>query len=276
MMRLIRKLFMSSVVFSTMFLSVLFVPSISVAGLNVRLDLECASIVQFEELNATLKIKNITGTSLIISKDQSAADAVVTFVIERNEYDVVKPLSERPFVNSLLIKSNKEGLIKVDLSQWYNLFKTGRYVVHANVEWRGKVYNSNDMMIDVVRGLEILKKEYSVIGYDDKMRTLSLRYWRRNQAEFLFLRVDDDDEDVNYGVFRLGLVIRFHKPTITIDRYGYVTVLHQSGPDRFTRSGFKMERDEVKYIGQCDQKEDGTPYPKTQKRVLQIKPPKKK
>ncbi|MCK5850299.1 MAG: hypothetical protein KAH23_05235 [Kiritimatiellae bacterium] len=275
-MKSARILSIFSVAFPVIFFGAFFLPCPSFAGLDLRLDLECASIIQFEELNATLQIKNITSRTLVISRGQSTDNAVVTFVIERKKNDVVKPVSNRLFVESLLIKANAQDEIKIDLSRWYNLFKTGRYIIYANVEWQGKKYNSNEMMVDVVRGLEILKKEYAVPGYDDKVRTFSLRYWRRKQSEFLFLRVDDDEENMNYGVFRLGVVIRFHKPTIKIDGYGYVTVIHQSGPDRFTRSGFKVGRDNIKYIGQCDQKQDGTPYPVLQKRVLQMKPPEKK
>ena len=231
------------------------------AQLAIRLDLECASILQFEQIEAVLTVQNTSRTPLVIMPGDKQNNATLRFLIERKRFQPLAKVDKRPLVEKLVVRPDKTQKVALDLSQWYTMGKVGRYIVRAEIEWGTKTHKSNAVMVDVVRGLELVTLRRDVPGANSGRRTYTLRYWSRARSEQLFLCVDDEEAGLNYGVFRLGPIIRLKKPYMKIDAQGYVTVLHQSGPDRFTRSGLRSSRNGVTFIGQAFELEDGKPYP---------------
>lgn len=231
------------------------------AGLEMGLKLECASILRFERLDATLTVVNTGRTPLMIMPGTDQNNGVVRFLIEKKRFEPLPKTDKAPLIRKLIVGPDKTESVTLDLSLWYAMAKEGRYIVRAEIDMLGATYKSNAVMVDVVRGLEILNLTRGVPGMSGRTRTYSLRYWSRNRQEHLFLCIEDEAAGVHYGVFRLGTVIRLKKPVLKVDSLGYITVRHQSGPERFTRSGFLSARAGVKYIGQVHELEDGRPYP---------------
>jgi hypothetical protein len=109
--------------------------------------------------------------------------------------------------------------------------------------------------------MELTRLKRYLPGYEDVERIYSVRYLARGDSEVAFLCVDEVPSGLNYGVFRLGNIIRLFKPTLEMDSRGRVTVTHQSRPYCFTRTNFLSSRHQVYCVDQSYHLPDGRPYP---------------
>jgi len=137
-----------------------------------------------------------------------------------------------------------------DIGIWYDLSRMGKYLVYATAERGGKSYASNQVMVEVVNGIELRSVTKAAPGGSGRVLTYSLRYWARNRGEFLFLRVDDKENRMNYGVYLLGPLVRVFAPAIEVDRNGRITVVHQSGADRFSKTVFQFTDAGMQFVEQ--------------------------
>ena len=130
-----------------------------------------------------------------------------------------------------------------------------------NGGWRGVVFKSNVIELDVVEGFKIKSVDKNISGYIDKIRTYSLRYWKRGNAEHLFLRIDENDNHMNYGVYDLGKVIRVFDPILRVDSVDTVKVVHQLGRDCYKKTLFVSTPTGVSFVDQSYHLKSGAPYP---------------
>lgn len=138
--------------------------------------------------------------------------------------------------------------------------KVGSYDVVVQLQHGGRVWSSKRTLIDVVDGIETTSVTRSIPGDPNRIRKYSLRYWSRNRKEYLFLRAEEEQNDIVYGVYMLGGLIRIFKPVLEVDRKGNITVLHQSSRNVFTKSTFRSEPYSVKFVDQIYLNEEGVPY----------------
>ncbi|MDD4869509.1 MAG: hypothetical protein PHR77_03020 [Kiritimatiellae bacterium] len=238
----------------------LFIPFFSRADLRVVLKLSPVSAIQFETINAYVSVLNDSDREFILDESDRENKAHAVFIVERKRDDIVKRIDDRPPVKKLVIASGAKQDFISDVSLLYDLGTTGRYVVKAAIEVGNIRYESNPVVLDIVRGIELASVSRSVPGYPDRVRRYILRYWTREKREFIFLCVDEDDGKTSYGVFLLGGLIRVNKPTINVDRKGNVKVIHQTNRDCFIWSEFESNQDGVFFIDQSYHGVDGKPY----------------
>ena len=113
------------------------------------------------------------------------------------------------------------------------------------MEWGGKVFISPKLFLDVLPGLEISKLVAGIPEDPNAVRSYTLRTLNRDRTEVVFLRINDDDRGMCYGVFELGTIVRLFEPKLQTDEVGNIHVLHQSGPWQFTHSVFTPHGDPV-------------------------------
>jgi len=228
------------------------------AGLDVTLDLEHETCLQYEAVVAIVTVHNDTDSSLVIHKKSASR---LFFVIERKRDELVSMINDEPPVRRLAVDPDETGRVLVDISRLYDVAATGRYFVRAVITRNGQRSESGRKVLKVVQGLELASVTKSVPGYADLDRTYKLRYWVRKDYEHLFLCVDEKESRLNYGVFELGRLVRVTEPLLEVDRKGNVIVVHQNGKDSHTRSVFKSERNGVTFVDQTYHLPDGKPYP---------------
>ena len=150
-----------------------------------------------------------------------------------------------------------------EVGDWHRLTRPGTYTIRVEAKFAGRVYESNPVTLPVVTGLVLAETQQVLPGYPDRQRRYGLRYWKRDGHEHLFLRVDETVAGVNwnYGSVDLGRLVRFFQPTLSVDREGRVRVVHQSGRDRMTRSFFKSDPDQLRFVNQTHHLPTGEPYP---------------
>jgi len=233
--------------------------------LGLALEIEHASLLLFEPLHAFVRIENRTGDGFIAGDQDSGLAFTIRPVVERMPDGDVPLRESRPRLEDVALIGGRAETMHFDLTRWYDLARTGKYAVWFEVVWRSKVYRSNKIVFDVVRGIELQRMTRTVPGYSDLQWTYTLRYWARphngRSAEFLFLSVDDPAKGLNYGVFQLGRLVRVSTPGMTIDPYGIVSVAHQVGPDCFARSTLSASGAGVYFVDQTYHLPDGAPYP---------------
>jgi hypothetical protein len=236
----------------------------SQAGAQVRtlLKLEHSAYLQFETVNAYVSIFNDSDQPLCLGASASNVFSELTFVVERHRDEWMDAQRPGPILSGIVLDPGEQRDVVIDLSRWYNVSDMGSYHVSAIVRSKGRVVSSSPMvMLNIVRGIELINVERNVPGNDTQVRAYSLRYWNRNRSEYAFLSIDERPSGQNHGLFQLGKIVRYTAPTITVDRGGLVTVRHQCAVDAFIRTTFKSDPDGVRFVDQRYEKEDGTLYP---------------
>jgi hypothetical protein len=236
--------------------------------LDLKLSAEHASALKYEPVNVFLTIRNDADTALVIDERAEWNVSHVTFTVLRDRTVPVRSIGERPCVERLRIDPDRKGEVCTDLADTWDMVDLGQYTVAARVDWNGRTFQSEWLTVEVVKGIEVAAVSRAVPAYPDLTRGYSLRYWPRSGTEYLFLSVDEEPTQVNYGVFALGKLARVIAPVIKVDRQGRVVIVHQSGPDCLTKSVFESSRAGVRFVDQTYHLPSGEPYPFVRRRGL--------
>jgi hypothetical protein len=232
----------------------------AVADVHVTLKLEHVEYLQYEKVNAFVTVYNDEDYRVVIDSKKTNRSDEVRFTIRYGMKDPAVRINRLPVVDYLELKPGEKKTLLIDLTRWYSFSKVGSYDVSVELEHGGRLWKSKRTLVDVVDGIQTASVKRSIPGDPNRIRKYSLRYWSRNRKEYLFMRAEEEESEIVYGVFLLGGLIRIFKPVIDVDRKGNITVLHQSGPNVFTRTTFKSEPYKVKFIDQVYVNEEGVPY----------------
>ena len=215
------------------------------------------AVLQHERTRLFVTVRNDSGLSILMDTRNPRNTVHFEVLVTKNRGTRLKPRSSRPLVNRLFLEPDESEELMIDLTDGFDLSAMGHYQIRASLTFEGRTYTSARVVIDVVNGMEVAKVRRVVAGYADLTREYSLRYWRRDMIEQLFLRVDEPSTETNYGVFGLGPLLRVATPQVTVDSDGTIVVIHQSGPDRYTRSTLRSERNSVLFVDQTFHRRDG-------------------
>jgi len=226
-------------------------------GLGLRV--EHKQFLKFERTMVYLQMQSRLDAPLVFGHEEG--NVILDLDVRRASGERMDPFREQPIVSAISVGGGETRTIRFDLSRWYDLSGTGRYLVKATARWKNRQFVSGSVAFDVVRGMELARVRQYLPGYDDVERIYSVRYVAREETEVAFLRVDEAPSGTNYGVFELGPIIRLFRPTIEIGKGGRVTVTHQSRPYCYTRTAFLSARTSVYRVDQSYHLPDGRPYP---------------
>ena len=215
----------------------------ALAQIDMKCRLQNSRTVLFEPVVVSLDIINNTGELLDFSG--AIPNAHLAFDIEQSPGVLVPATGIPLFGQAVTIKPGDTFSGKVNLQAAYKITDTGPYTVTSRVEWGGKVFISPKLFLDVLSGLEISKLVAGIPEDPNAVRSYTLRTLNRDRGEAIFLRINDDDRDMCYGVFELGTIVRLFEPKLLTDEVGNIHVLHQSGPWQFTHSVFTPHGDSV-------------------------------
>jgi len=206
------------------------------AQIDMKCSLQNGRTVLFEPAIVSLDIINNTGELLDFSG--AIPNAHIAFDVEQSPGVLVSPTGIPLFGQAVTIKPGDTFSGKVNLQAAYKITDTGPYTITSRVEWGGKVFISPKLFLDVLPGLEISKLVAGIPEDSNAVRSYTLRTLNRDRKEVVFLRINDDERGLCYGVFELGTIVRLFEPKMKTDEVGNIHVLHQSGPWQFTHSVF--------------------------------------
>ncbi len=233
------------------------------AQIRIGLKVENKTVLQYEEIRAFITIYNDSQQTIFINEEYGDFTVTASLLDSRDEPKAV--IRKSPLCKNLRIKPGEREVVMVNINRWFDFSKLQRYKLSIDGGWRGVVFTSNAVDIDVVGGFEIKSLDKNIAGYVDKVRTYSLRYWKRGESEHLFLRIDENASHVNYGVYDLGKIIRVFDPILQVDAMDTVKVIQQIGRDCYKKTLFVSTPSIVSFVDQSYHLRSGAPYPNMNK-----------
>lgn len=199
------------------------------AQIRVACELNHPVIVSLEPVTATVTVFNDTG--FVVPLDGGAGGLRIGFDVARADGRFLDPGGRRGFEVPAEIPAHGSVVVTAALHRIYALQDPGVYAVTARTEWNGAAYLSPRRYLDVVSGVELLKVR-APLPDGSGVRTYRLLTVNRDRADFLLVRVDDEDQRLCYGVINLGRTLPRKPPDVRIDELGKAHILFQRAPGR--------------------------------------------
>lgn len=209
-------------------------PARAQVELSCRLD--HSRFVQYEPIIARVSIRNRASRPLVLHDSPEERNALFTFSLERSPGRTISRTDVPMFEEPVTIDPLDTVILNINLMPRFLLREQGPHSVAAQLTWQDSVQTSNRVLFDVLPGMVVERKKVSLLEESGGSRTLSLRTINRDHHEFLFLRIDDESQNVCFGSFNLGTVVRAFPPLFEVDVWDRIHVLHQSAPARYTRT----------------------------------------
>lgn len=228
--------------FLVIIISVFLLPSSIFAQLAMKLELNKQKYIQYEQIRATLIIKNQSGHPIVFGENENLKGNIM-FEIERMCGNKPKLHSNSPCkIEDKLLKAGGQESFSIPLSKYFQLNEEGKYkvkaivshvqipnkyesnevefsIVHSNVIWSTKV-GIPSASEEGKKGEKIKSREYSIISYHD------------GEYKLYYIMVHDDN--YVYGLASLGFDIGTGQPEHIIDRLSRLHILLQAGPDIYS------------------------------------------
>ncbi len=207
--------------------------SAAFAQIEVSLELKNKKVLLHESVDARVKIVNNSSEAIRIGGD-GVAGSLDLYIVDALGGLVRRREGGQLFAGTIMIEPWMEKVVSIDMLSAYDFSKALPYALVAIVTWQGEKYNSAKVYMDVVSGMLIKSIYNRIVGRDDVMKKYSLLYLHREGHTYIFLRVENKENDVCYGVYKLGTYIRIQDADMAFDNAGRLHILYQSAPGRFT------------------------------------------
>ncbi len=185
-------------------------------------------LVQLEVLNATREPIKVGG--------EDNKDALLVEITKGGQYNDIKPFNSAPIAGVFQLDPGQSFQHKVELDKWFSLMQEGKYMVRLVIVHKGMRYESNKKSFDVVPGIPVGNGVQMFVKAQELKRLFKLVYWYRNEADRLFLQIEDEPGSRIWDTIDLGTVMRMTPPKLDISPEGEVTVVHRSTQDAFIRT----------------------------------------
>lgn len=229
------------------------------AQIEVGVELEHAAYLTGEAFTVRVQIENKLDVPLVLDDHYHNAELMIELI---GTHSGVAPEGERrPVSRDSVIMPAQKAMELVEVTSLFPLKEPGGYRIRAAIRYGGRLYLSQPVAFDLVRGVEICSARRGLPGYSEITLLYSLRFWKRSGSEHAFLVIEDAGSGVIYGTFILGPIVRVTPPVILFDADGRAVVVHQSGRNRFTRSVIAVDHGGATLTAQTHHREDGSIYP---------------
>jgi hypothetical protein len=221
------------------------------AQIEVELALDQTVYIVGEPIRADVSIVNRATLPFAIGSQAMSVEDKLTFDVLDNSRDMLLPIHpDIPMIREAVVPPAKSHAAAFELDEWYPITKTGRYIVTASVRRGDRRYDSPGRSFSVVPGLELKSALQLFADKPNDPRKLSLVYFMRREAEYLFLRVTDAPDDRTWTTLNLGRLLRTTAPTIAVSQDGEVTIIHRVTKDLFLKTRVRSTAKGVTLIGQ--------------------------
>lgn len=207
-------------------------------GVSVDISLNQKQYLLGEELEAAVKVTNLSGQTLELGQDNSW----LQFTIEERNGSTVPLVSEPNIAGAFSLKSSLAGTKRVNLAPHFAFRNPGSYQVKATLkvsQW-GLTIQSQPMRFEVIGGTVLKAIPFGVpLPAGTTNRPPEVRRYVLQQANylkenlFLYARITDGDGLRTSKVVRLGPMTSFSKPEAQLDSESNLHVLFQAGARGF-------------------------------------------
>ena len=201
-------------------------------GLLAQVELSCEvqhnKYILFEPILVKLTVRN-TGPRPIALHEHGKTTARLSFEIKNSRGYPQDRTTQALLKEPVIVGSNEAEVIYTYINTAYLMNKVDSYRISAGVRMGNTQYTSPRQFFDVYQGVEVQKLTTLEPHRVWTLRKLS----RSNVGIFLFLRVDDGNGRINYGVHTLDRMIDGFDPQMIIDIRNRIHVLHRRSPKLF-------------------------------------------
>ncbi len=197
-------------------------------------------LIQVEALNATRDMLDVGG--------EDSKDTALIEISRVGQFGDLKPINPAPVAGKFKLKPGEKFAYKLELDKWYPLVQEGKYLVRFVIVHGGMRYETQQKSFDVVPGLPLKDAVQMFVSKQKLRRVFKLVYWHRNQADRLFLRIEDDPGNRIWDSIDLGSMMRSEPAKIDISPEGEVTVVHRSTQDAYIRTVLWSLPDSVEIV----------------------------
>jgi hypothetical protein len=184
----------------------------------------------YEPVPVRLEIENFTGTLLALGQEPHTDWLRLRVTTE--EGTLVPATAEAMKSPVLDIPAGRQAVVDINVSRFFAAREPGTYFVQAVVNLGpGEEFTSPYVSFDISPGQTIWSQKigFTSAGKSEKrhyrlMKQVRGRYMR------LFLRVDDEENQLIYGVYNLGMLVSSDQPSIRIDKDSRLWILHRVAP----------------------------------------------
>lgn len=190
--------------------------------------------LQYEPVTTALTVVNKTGKTLILG--EVGGEIRIRFDVRDTAGHYVKP---RPGARaiSMLVGAGQTVTTNVNVRDYCMLDNVGSFTVTPMLVTPSRTYLAPKTFLDIVSGAVVSEM---VMDVDGGLRSYSLRTCARDRQNDLFLRIDDRENGLCYGVYLLGNVLSFQKPRMEMDEEDRLHIIHQAHPSYLTHHVFSL------------------------------------
>lgn len=213
----------------------LFAPRLH-AQVTVDMTIKRRLFVIYEPIMVTVSITNRSGRDLTLQ--DNGGQKWFSFQITNGDGQVIGPVNADYQLNPLVVPAGQTVRRSLNLTALYNVREFGNYRARASVysaESR-QYYSSTPQQFQITDGRVIWQQN---LGVPDGQpgagatRTVSLMIFRPDNANVLYIRVQDKDAGIVYTTSPLGKMLAGFTPDVQVDRNNQVHVLQLFGAKAF-------------------------------------------
>jgi hypothetical protein len=208
------------------------------AQVRVDLQLPKREFVAYEPVEVILTLTNRTGGDLLIHGEGvgRAAMSWLDFSVTNSRGSVLSPIGQVGF-NSVRLPAGQSVAKTIQLNNIYRVADLGNYSCTAIVRLPGDagVFKSNRTSFSVTKGTPLYRQRFGSQAARN-VREFTVSLFNASDRSSLYVHLVDVRTGRNLHAFKLGDVLTFNKPEVTMDGKNNLHVLFLQAPGVFAHA----------------------------------------
>jgi hypothetical protein len=202
--------------------------------MDVRLELTHSAFVLGEPIVVKIWVANNSRSPMVI--EPNSADKIEIEITRETDQTELDSRNSAPFFPATKINPGQIAQQNIEIDKWFTLCDAGKYLIQAVVIKGGMRFETRKRAFDIVPGIPLKEGLQMFVDKQHLQRKFQLVYWMREQANRLFLRIEDSPTAQAWDTIDLGVLSKVTEPKLDISPKGEVTVIHRSTQDAFIRT----------------------------------------
>jgi hypothetical protein len=203
-----------------------------VGQVQVAVEVDHANHLLFEPVNVKVSILNNTESDLALKGTE--ASPWLSFLVTRPDGTPVR--SEQPLAaQPVLLKNQEARSLLVNVTPLFAFREPGEYRVRAVVNLPGSGdLISSPVTFSVANGHKIWSQTRP-LNASERIYSL-IRFVPSVDTTYLYIRVEDEKENIVYATFPIGEIVAFSEPQTAFDLAGNLHIIHVDGKSSYCYS----------------------------------------
>jgi hypothetical protein len=202
--------------------------------MDVRLELNHNVFILGEPIVIKVSVANNSRTPMIL--EPNSADKLEIEITRETDKTDLDLRNTAPFFPVTTINPGQMAQQNIEIDKWFTLCDAGKYLIRVVVIKGGLRFETRKRAFDIVPGIPLKEGLQMFAEKKHLQRKFQLVYWMREQANRIFLRIEDTPTGQAWDTIDLGILSKVTEPKLDISPKGEVTVIHRSTQNAFIRT----------------------------------------